>query len=324
MKTYAIHRFLALFCLLCFVLAACSQTGPAETTTATTTSTVARDFYGVPIAFPQTPPRRIISLVANMSEILGALHLDSRVVGVDAFTDYPPALATRTKIADENENYNVEQIVSLKPDLVLSWGGETKQIDPQLSKLGLHVVDFPVSDFSQTLQQIIQVGRLTGTQQTATTLVNQLEQQVNQIKATVAGTIAPRTLLEVDDTTPGKLYVFGGSSFGDDLAQDAHAQNIFHSDTSNSGYPQITYEAVLHADPQFIILTEDPQYGGKPAVVYARSNWQDVSAVKAHHVYHINVELMQRPGPRLVQGLRCLAQIVHPDKFTGALPAYCA
>jgi iron complex transport system substrate-binding protein len=233
-------------------------------------------------------------------------------------------LAARTKIADENEKYNVEQIVSLKPDLILSWGGETKQIDPQLSKLGLHVVDFPVSDFSQTLQQIIQVGRLTGTQQTATTLVNQLERQVDQIKAAIAGTFAPRTLLEVDDTTPGKLYVFGGSSFGDDLAQDAHAQNIFHSDTSNSGYPQITYEAVLHADPQFIILTEDPQYGGKPAVVYARSNWQDVSAVKAHHVYHINVELMQRPGPRLVQGLRCLAQIVHPDKFTGALPAYCA
>jgi iron complex transport system substrate-binding protein len=131
-------------------------------------------------------------------------------------------------------------------------------------------------------------------------------------------------LLEVDDSTPGKPYVFGGGSFGDELLQDAHAINIFHANSSNGGYPQVTDEAIIAANPQFIILTEDPRYGGDVALVYKRPNWSTIDAVKSQHVYHINVAIMQRPGPRLVEGLRCVAQIVHPEKFTVPLPDYCS
>jgi iron complex transport system substrate-binding protein len=131
-------------------------------------------------------------------------------------------------------------------------------------------------------------------------------------------------LLEVDDSTPGKPYVFGGTSFGDELLQDADAQNIFHANNSNGGYPQVTDEAVISANPQFIILTEDPKYGGNVNAVSKRANWGSIDAVRSHKVYYINVAIMQRPGPRLVEGLRCVAQIVHPKKFVGALPDYCS
>jgi iron complex transport system substrate-binding protein len=154
--------------------------------------------------------------------------------------------------------------------------------------------------------------------------VNQLQQQISAIKAAVAGTTAPRVLLEVDDSTPGKPYIFGGGSFGDELLQDARGINIFHDNSSNGGYPQVTDEAIIAANPQFIILTEDPRYGGDVTLVYKRPNWNNIDAVKSHHVYHINVAIMQRPGPRLVEGLQCVAQIVHPDKFSGALPDYCS
>ena len=244
--------------------------------------------------------------------------------GVDHYTAYPPALAKMTKVSDANGKYNNEQIELLKPDLVLSYGGLTKQYDRQLQSLGLRVVDLPIAaNLLQVLQQILVVGRLTFTQNTAQALVNQLQQQIDAIKKAVAGTTAPTVMMEIDDSAPGKPYVFGGGSYGDELLQDANGINIFHSDTNNGGYPQVTDEAVISANPQFIILTEDPAYGGDPALVYKRPNWGSIQAVKAHQVYRINVNITQQAGPRLVEGLRCLAQIIHPQSFTGALPAYC-
>ncbi len=320
-------RFMTLF-LVAFLLllAACGQgpTSTSGTTVAPTpTPTVALDAYGTPIVFPTTAPQRIVSLTPSTSEMLGTLHVDSKVVGIDYYTNYPADITTLPKVSDVNGKYNVEQIVALRPDLVLSYGQDTKLYDSQLTNLGLHVVDLPSANLTQILQEILVVGRLTATQSTATNVVKQLQQQINQIKTTVAGTSAASVMIELDDSTPGKPYVFGGGSFGDELLQDANAQNIFHTNSSGGGFPQVTDEAVISANPQYIILTEDPLYGGNVATVYKRPNWSGIAALQAHHVYRINPNVVGRPGPRLVEGLQCLAQIIHPDKFPGALPAYC-
>jgi iron complex transport system substrate-binding protein len=325
MRSYVISFRLSLGLFLsCFVLlTACGQS-LSPTTGAKPTPTVALDFYGTPIVFPTTAPQRIVSLLPSTSEILGALQLQSRVVAVDYYTKYPPELASLPKVSGANGEYNVEQIVALKPDLVLSWGGETKQYDQQFKSLGLDVVDLPVTNFSGILQQILLVGRLTSTGDTAQSLVNQLQQQIKAIKIAVAGTPAPKVLLEVDDSTQGKPFVFGGGSFGDELLQDANGINIFHDNTSGGGYPQVTDEAIIAANPQFVILTEDPTYGGNPSLVYKRPSWNSIDALKLHHVYRINVNIIQHPSQRLVEGLRCLAQLIHPVKFSNALPNDCS
>ena len=330
MNTRVITSKSILFFLLSFVLllAACGQqsttTGSSTSTQTTPTPTPALDVYGTPIVVPKTAPQRIVSLVPSMSEILGALHLESRVVGIDYYTNYPASLTSRPKVSNANGVFNVEQIVALKPDLILSYGGETKTYDTKLKQLGLNVVDLQLTNLTQSIQDIALVGRLTSTEATANALVQQLQKQVDSIKATVKGTTTPPILLEVDDSAPGKPFVFGGGSFGDELAQDAGAVNIFHNSTSNGGYPQVTDEAIITANPQYIILTEDPAYGGSASAVYKRPNWVNIAAVKNHKVYHVNVDIIQRPGPRLVQGLQCVAQLVHPDKFPGALPDYCS
>ena len=326
--SHSLYRLsLVLLLALFALLAACGQSSPTTTTGGshpTPTLPVVNDYYGTPVVFPTSAPQRIVSLVPSMSEILGALNLQSRVVGVDYYTAYPPALAKLPKVSDVNAKYNLEQIEVLKPDLILSYGGLTKQNDRQLQSLGLHVVDLPIAtNLEQILQQIVVVGRLTFTQSTAQTLVNQLQQQINAIKKAVAGTTAPSVMLEIDDSVPGKPFVFGGGSYGDELLQDANGVNIFHTDTNNGGYPQVTDEAVIAANPQFVILTEDPAYGGNPAQVYKRPNWGGIAALKLRQVYRINVNIMQQAGPRLVEGLQCLAQLIHPTSFTGALPAYC-
>ena len=194
---------LMLLLSLFVLLSACGQS--TSTTTGslpTPTPTTALDFYRTPVVFPTTAPRRIVSLLPNTSEMLGALHLQGRVIAVDYFTSYPPELASLPKVSDVNGKYNVEQIVALKPDLILSWGGETKQYDQQLKNLGLRVADLPITNFSGVLQQILLVGRLTFTEDTSITVVKQLQQQISSIKASLAGTTAPRVLLEVDDSTP--------------------------------------------------------------------------------------------------------------------------
>ena len=315
--------------LLTLLLAACGNQSPSSASTGsaltpTATLAITNDAYGTPITFPSTAPQRIVSLVPTTSEMLGALHLDSRVVAVDYYTDYPADLTKLPKVSNANQQYNVEQIVALHPDLVLSYGEATKQYDAQLTSLGLHVVDLPIANFDQILQEMLTVGRLTLTQARAATLVNQLRQQIKQVEATVAGASAPKVMIELDDSTPGKPYVFGGGSYGDELLRDANGINIFHSDTGGQGYPQVTDEAVISDNPQYIILTEPPQYGGNPSAVYKRPNWGSIAALKQHQVYRINTDLIGRPGPRLVEGLQCMAQIIHPDKYSGtSLPAYC-
>ena len=326
MRSYVIStRFRLLFLLPFLVLlAACGGSTTGTTSAPTPTPTVTLDAYGTPIAFPTTAPQRIVSLTPNISEMLGALNLDSRVVGIDNYTNYPADLTTKPKVSDANGKYNVEQIVALKPDLVLSYGQDTKLYDSQLTNLNLHVVDLPSGNLTLTLSEILTVGRLTFTQDAATKLVNSLQQQINTIKTKVAGTTAPKVMIEADDSTPGKPYVFGGGSFGDELLQDANAVDIFHANTSGGGFPQVTDEAVISANPQYIILTEDPMYGGNVNAVYSRPNWGSIAALKQHQVYRINPNIIGRPGPRLVEGLQCLAQIIHPDKFPGSLPAYCS
>src|SRR5947199_1615673 len=168
---------LLLVSLLCGLTACGEATAPTPATNVqpTTAPTTTADAYGTPIVFPTTAPQRIVSLVPNMSDILAALHLERRMVGVDYNTDYPSAMASLPKVSNAAGAYNVEQIVALKPDLLLSWGAETKQYDSQLKQLGLKVVDLPLSNFSQTLQQILLVGRLTLTQETASILVQHFQ-----------------------------------------------------------------------------------------------------------------------------------------------------
>ncbi len=327
MRSHVISSRLCVVLLLSLValLAACGQSGSSASSmpTQTPVPTVTLDAYGKPITFPTTAPQHIVSLTPNISEMLGALHLEGRVVAVDYYTNYPADLALLPKVSNANQQYNVEQIVALHPDLVLSYGQDTKAYDSQLTNLGLHIADLPTGNLDLTLKEILTVGRLTFTQNAATTLYNQLQQQVSQVKSKVAGTTMPKVMVEADDTTQDKPYIFGGGTFDDELVQDANGINIFHDNTTNGGFPQVSVEAIISADPQYIILTEDPAYGGNVNAVYKRANWSSIDALKMHQVYRINPNVIGRPGPRLVEGLQCLAQILHPDKFPGALPDYC-
>lgn len=312
---------------LLFLTACGSQSPAANVATATPTvaslQPVTTDAHNAQIVFPNNAPQRIVSLVPNVSEMLGALPLEGKIVAVDYYTNYPASLAALPKISDASAKYNVEQIIALHPDLVLTYGDDTKQYDGQLQNQHINVVNLPSGDLTLVLRELLTVGKLTFTLDAATHLVAQLQQQISQVEKQVAGSDRPKVMIEADDSVPGKPYVFGGGSFGDELIADANGMNVFHDITSGGGFPQVTDEAVLSANPQYLILTEDPTYGGSVDAVYKRPGWGVIDALKQHQVVRINSNLIGRPGPRLVQGLQCLAQIIHPARFSGALPAFC-
>jgi iron complex transport system substrate-binding protein len=123
------HFLLMSMLFLLVLLTACGQSGNSQSTTTTPspvpTPDVTLDAYGTPIIFPTSAPQRIVSLVPNISEMLGALGRQGRVVGINYYTNYPPNLASLPKVTDVNGKYNNEQLVALKPELVLSYGKDT-------------------------------------------------------------------------------------------------------------------------------------------------------------------------------------------------------
>lgn len=276
----------------------------------------AKDANGTAIVIPKQAPQRIVSLGPSDSDILGALHMDSRVVGVDTYTDYPADLASKQKVTDANGTANVEQIVGLKPDLVLSYGGETATTDKKLTSVGIQVVDLPAADLTGTLKEIRLVGQLVHAESAANALVDSLQKRIDAIKKKVASAPRVSVYMEVDDSAPGKPFVSGGGSFGNELIQDAGGTNIFASDTASGGYPQVSDESIIAANPQVIVLTEDPKYGGNPQLVYQRTGWSSIPAVQNHRVYELVPDLTQHGSQRLVDGLEQLAKDLHPELFS--------
>jgi iron complex transport system substrate-binding protein len=299
--------------LLSLGLAACgggTASGPEQ-------PLFAKDASGTTIVIPAKAPQKIISLGATDSEILGALHVTGRVIGVDTFTDYPADMAAKPKVTDANGRPNIEQIVALQPDLVLGYGGEeTRAADLALEQAHINVVDLPNLDLSGSLKEIRLVGQLVHEESTANALVSALTKRVDAVKAKVKGKPTVSVYMEADDSTPGKPYVFGGGSFGDEIITDAGGANIFASNKTNGGYPQVGDEAIIAANPQVIILTEDPTYGGNPADVAKRPGYTTVAAVKNARVYQLSTDLFQRAGPRAVDAVEQLAKLLHPELFS--------
>ena len=300
--------------LLVAILAGCGNAATA-TPPGPEKPLLAKDADGTSIVIPAKAPEHIVSLGASDSEILGALGASSQVVAVDYYTNYPTSMASKSKISDANGNYNVESIVALQPDLVLSFGGETRTVDQQLEAVHITVVDIPQLDLTGTLLEIRLVGQLIHAEAVANRVVAGLQHRIDVVKAKVAGAPKISVYMEVGYIAPN-AYVFGGTSFGDELIRDAGGTNVFGSDTGNGGYPTVGEESIIAADPQAIVLTEDPAYGGDPSLIYQRKGWSVISALQTRQVYALDPDESQRAGPRLVDALEQLARLLHPSLFS--------
>jgi iron complex transport system substrate-binding protein len=259
------------------------------------------------------PAQKIISLAPSNTEILFAIGAGSQVVGRDNLSDYPEAAKAATDIGSAFEALNTELIVSLQPDLVLAAEINTADQVKALEDLGLTVYYLKNPTTLEELYTNLEiVAQLTGHEVDAAQLLEDLKARVAAVDEKIAtATEKPTAFYELDATDPAKPYTVGKGTFITLLIERAGGQNIAGD---LDGYPQLSLEQVVAADPDFIILG-DSAYGITPESVATRPGWDGLSAVTNNQVFPFDDNLVSRPGPRLVEGLEALAKLLHPELF---------
>lgn len=293
--------------LLALILSACAAPAvPAATPTAS--PLVMTDGLGRVVTLAQ-PAQRVVSLAPSNTEILFAVGAGSQVVGRDNFSNYPPEALELPGLGDFM-GFSIEQIVALNPDLVLLAEIHPPELVKSLEDAGLTVyyLKNPLT-MEEMYSMLVTVGELTGHKTDAQELVTQLSLRVAAVQQKLANIEERKTVFyEIDGTDPSKPWTTGSGTFIDTLLEMAKTENIGRA--MGSQYGQMSIEALLEADPDFILLG-DANFGVTPEQVIARPGWGELTAVKEGRVLPFNDDLASRPGPRLVDGLEELARLLH-------------
>jgi iron complex transport system substrate-binding protein len=252
-------------------------------------------------------PERIVSIAPSNTEVLFALGLDDRIVGVDSFSMYPAEAAELPQVGDYLEP-DLELVVAAAPDLVLASEAHVGTVLSELENLGLPTVVLEPTDLDEIFSGMLLVGDITGEPLPARQLVCDLQARVDVVTEAVADAPSPAVFFELSPD----LYSAGPGSYVDDLITRAGGENVAAS--AAQMWPQLSAEAVVSADPEVIILA-DHEADVTPETVAARPGWQGVSAVEQDRIVTIDSDLVARPGPRVVDGLEAIAAALHPDLF---------
>jgi iron complex transport system substrate-binding protein len=295
------------FLLLAMLLTACAAPAAAPTTG----QIALTDGLERSVTLTQ-PAQRIVSMAPSNTEILYAVGAGGQVVGRDEFSNYPEAAKAVPSVGGSMGNYSLEQIVSLKPDLVLAAEINTPEQVKALSDLGLNVyyLKNPV-DLEGMYANLETVGKLTGNDSKAAELVASLKQRVEAVKSKVASLDnTPSVFYELDGSEPARPWTAGSGTFIDLLITMAQGENVGAAIQGSWG--QLSQEALLVANPDFILLG-DAAYGTTAEQVAARPGWENLAAVQKGQVLPFDDDTVSRPGPRLVDALEELVRILHPE-----------
>ncbi len=301
----------ALSLLLLGSLLACSAPTPARVS-------AIKDDAGRSVEIKKAP-ERIVSLAPSNTEILFALGLGKRIVGVTDFCDYPAEAKTIAKIGGIEPN--LEKIVALKPDLILAIGGSpvvasiggNVELLKKFEELGLATLILAPKDLEGVLADIQLVGKATGTEAAAAQLVKEMRAKVDDVLAKTKNVSnRPKVFYELDATDPAKPYTPGPGSWHDTFITMAGGVNA--AANAKAQWAQLSTEEIVAQNPDVIILG-DANWGVDAAAVKARPGWAAINAVKVGAIFPIDDNLLSRPGPRLADGLLALAKIIHPALF---------
>jgi iron complex transport system substrate-binding protein len=255
-------------------------------------------------------PQRIISGAPSNTEILFAIGLGDKVVGVEDNCDYPEAAKSITKIGNgySVKQTNFEQIVALKPDLFLAIKGQTEVV-AELERLGIpvYVVDSP--DLAGIIADIRTIGNLTGASKKATEVADGMQRRLDAVQAKLKGLTDEQRPLVFYEVWNEPLMTAGPETFVDNLITLAGGRNAA-SDTKPGSWPEYSLETLIKKDPAVIVTTF-----GDAASVAARPGWAGIKAVKDGRVLLVDQNIVVRPGPRILDGLEQFAKAFHPDLF---------
>lgn len=258
-------------------------------------------------------PRRIISLVPSNTEILFALGLGDKVVGVTEFCNYPAEVLDKEKVGGFSTP-DIEKIIALQPDLILAGSIHAKEVIPALEERGLTVFALAPENLDGILKDIEVVGKITGKGEEASKLVAQMEARIEAITDKTER-LKPQERPSVFFITwHDPLKSMGSKSFPHELIEKAGGVNIFQ-DVEERNF-QVEFETVVYCDPQVIIVTVGHAAGEAKAFEWAKEEprLKVTEAGKNSRIFPLDTGLT-RCGPRAVDALEEFAKFIHPEIF---------
>lgn len=274
------------------------------------------DDHGRTVDIAETP-ERIVSLAPSATEILFALGLGDKVVGVTDFCDYPQELVAKIetdeikRVGAPFPGFNLETIVDLKPDVVFAIGATVPDYVSDLDGLGKPAIVLNAKDIDGIFHDIELVGEVCGEEEEAEALVADLRDDIDEIVAKVSGTSIRTVFYGVDVSDPALLWTAGSGTFIDALITLAGGENIAGD---HKGWPTYNLENLIDTNPEVIVLG-GANWGVSAEEVASRPLWQDMDAVEKERIYAIDDTTLVRPGPRIAEGLELLATLIHPELF---------
>jgi iron complex transport system substrate-binding protein len=251
--------------------------------------------------FSAPVPHRIISLSPTATEDLFAIGAGKQVIAVDDQSDFPKR-APHTTLSGFTPN--AEAVIGFHPDLVVIQYDPNHLVDA-LTKAKIKVIVQPSAhSLADAYAQMAELGRLTGHTGEATTLVARMKARIAELVKSVP---RPATPLSVYDEISPDFYSASSKSFIGQVLGLFGLRNIADAADDGSGFPKLSEEYILSANPDLIVLADIRCCGQTIPGVSARPGWNRIAAVKRHAIVRIDDSIASRWGPRVVDFVKALS-----------------
>ena len=268
-----------------------------------------KDEVGKEVTLP-FPPKRIVSLAPNITEILFSLGLDEEIVGVSIHCNFPEKAKSRARVGSYI-SLDFEKITSLKPDLIIATGaGNTRDMVDRLEKLGFKTYTIFPKNFNDILQSIGHIGQVVNRDTKARIIIEGMRKKKQRVVELTQGLSRPKVFIQIGDAP---IVTVGKGSFADDLIRIAGGENI--AGNENELYPRFGMEEILKRSPEVIVISSMNPKGDYQKVLHEWTRWKTIPAVKNGRIHLIDSDLLDRPSPRIIDGLEEIARVLHPERF---------
>jgi len=293
------------------------EQAPVTTGDAGRTVTVTDDFGETVVI--RGIPQRIVSLAPSNTEILYALGLEDRIVGVTDYCDYPPATAGKPKVGGYS-SVNIEKVIAAEPDLIFAAPGNTEEVVNHLRSLGMTVVSLCPETIDDVLQNIELVGRATGEEERAEACTGNLRERIRAVTEVTGVPATKPSVAHVVWHDP--LWVSGRGTFQNEVITMAGGTNAFGS---VEGWSIVSLEEFITTDPEHIIVSsgsgmDRDGYDAIYTYFMTEPRMQKLGAVRNGHIYVVDSDIISRGSPRIVDALEEVAGDLHPDLFGTTVP----
>lgn len=259
-------------------------------------------------------PQRVVSLAPSITEMLFALGLDDQIVGVTNFCNYPPAAVTKPKIGYTHPS--LETLLELRPDLVAA-PSEFLRADAlaKLDELKIPVFILRARSLEDVLSHIHLLGRIFDRSAAADAVTRPMRERLGQITRRLQSTPHTRVLYVLSSHP---LITVGPDSYIHQMIELAHGSNI--AAAASGAYPRLNMETVLEQNPEVLIFPVGSTESAPDGEREAWSRWTTLSAVQHRRLQVVSSDALNRPGPRVMEGLEQLARAIHPEAFSSGMP----